>query len=370
MGPLRETGAHPPDASPHAARLSRPAVPPGDRLAGLLVGGGLGDALGLPAEGLSRARLNRRWPGELRHRFVQGRGFFSDDTEHAFMTAQALLAAGPDVAAFGRALAWQLRWWFLALPAGVGLATARACLRLWLGFPPTRSGVASAGNGAAMRSPLLGAVFAAEPDCLHAFVEASTRLTHTDPRAATAALAVAEAAAWLVRGGADPEELFARVNAAGGDPEWRTCCQRLRTATEAAPTVAAFADALGLSRGVTGYAYHTVPVALFAWLRHRGDFRGTVASAVRCGGDTDTVAALAGALAGCDLGRAALPADWVRGLCDWPRSVAVLERAAARLAEPPGAGPVRWCWPGVLPRNAAFLALVLGHGWRRLLPPY
>ena len=59
-----------------------------------------------------------------------------------------------------------------------------------------------------------------------------------------------------------------------------------------------FAIALGLARGVTGYVYHTVPVAVYAWLRHYGDFRATVEAALDCGGDTDTVGAIAGALAG------------------------------------------------------------------------
>jgi len=83
----------------------------------------------------------------------------SDDTEHTLMVAQSLLKHPDDAAAFARSLAWRLRWWFLGLPAGVGLATARACLKLWLGFPPQRSGVHSAGNGPAMRSALLGAYF-------------------------------------------------------------------------------------------------------------------------------------------------------------------------------------------------------------------
>jgi hypothetical protein len=36
--------------------------------------------------------------------------------------------------AFQRALAWNFRWWFAGLPGGVGLATAKACLKLWIGF--------------------------------------------------------------------------------------------------------------------------------------------------------------------------------------------------------------------------------------------
>jgi ADP-ribosyl-[dinitrogen reductase] hydrolase len=171
-----------------------------ERILGLLLGGAVGDAIGLPAEGMTAERIVCRWPGELKHRFVFGRGMMSDDTEHAAMTAQALIIAAGDVEKFRRCLAWKLRWWFLELPAGVGLATARACLRLWFGISPERSGVHSAGNGPAMRSAIIGATFADNEAKRQEFVAASTRLTHTDPRAVTAAMAVAEAAAGIVRG--------------------------------------------------------------------------------------------------------------------------------------------------------------------------
>src|SRR6516165_7795246 len=128
-----------------------------DVLAGVILGTAAGDALGLPREGLSARRARALWGGPpLRHRFVFGRGMTSDDTEHTCLVGQALLRAPNDADLFGRWLARGLRWWFLGLPAGIGRATLRACLKLWLGFPPRRSGVWSAGNGPAMRSALLG----------------------------------------------------------------------------------------------------------------------------------------------------------------------------------------------------------------------
>jgi ADP-ribosylglycohydrolase len=57
----------------------------------MLLGAAVGDALGLPSEGLSRQRIKRLFPGPLRHRFFFGHGMVSDDTEHLFMVAQALL---------------------------------------------------------------------------------------------------------------------------------------------------------------------------------------------------------------------------------------------------------------------------------------
>ncbi|MGN6554239.1 MAG: ADP-ribosylglycohydrolase family protein [Verrucomicrobiota bacterium] len=339
------------------------------RFIGLLLGGAVGDAIGLPAEGMSAARIACWWLGELKHRFVFGRGMISDDTEHALMTAQALVATGGDVEKFRRVLGWKLHWWILGFPAGVGLATARSCLRLWVGISPERSGVASAGNGAAMRSAIIGARFAKDKIRRHEFVAASALITHTDARAQTAALAIAEAAAWILNS-KSAAGFAEQLPALGSDNEWRRVCAQLADALEAGKSVSQFAEMLGLKSAVTGYAYHTIPVALFAWIRHRGDYRQTIENVVRCGGDTDTVAAIAGALAGCEVGREGIPAGWLAGLKDWPRSAKLIERIAVRVTEDGAAKPVRYFWPGIIPRNLIFFVIILCHGFRRLFPPY
>ena len=350
-----------------------------DRLAGTLLGTAIGDSLGLPAEGVSPRRRQRLLPGPWRQRVLLGRGMISDDTEHTLMVAQSLLKHQDDAAAFARSLAWRLRWWFLGLPAGVGLATVRACLKLWLGFPPARSGVFSAGNGPAMRSALLGAYFYDDQDAIERFVTASTRLTHTDPRALTGAMAVARLAAWAVQHNpAEPPsaefvaDLLAKL--APTDREWGERVDKMLAAWTRGESVVAFAASLGLGGGVTGYVYHTVPVAVYAWLRHYGDFRATLEAALDCGGDTDTVGAIVGALAGGTVGAGSIPADWIAGIIDWPRSVGLLQNVASRLGQQKRdgqpLGPVRYFWPAVLPRNLLFLFVVLIHGFRRLAPPY
>ncbi len=341
--------------------------------AGALLGTAVGDALGLPAEGLSRARLQRRWPGPWKHRFLAGRGMISDDTEHTLFVAQALLAAPSDAAVFQRSLAWKLRLWLLGVPAGIGFATLRSILKLWLGFPPARSGVYSAGNGPAMRSAIIGAYFADDPAQRKAYVTASTRLTHTDPRAETAALAVAETAAWAALGQGSVADLLALLPNLGQDAEWRAICAKLVAALAKQLSVGDFALELGLERGVTGYAYHTVPVALYAVLHHGPNFRVALEETLHCGGDTDTVGAIVGALSGAQAGRAGIPEDWLAGICEWPRSVRLLEQVASRLVEQKAThqalGPAKYFWPGLVPRNLLFVAVVLAHGFRRLLPP-
>src|SRR6185369_15890022 len=59
-------------------------------------------------------------------------------------------------------------------------------------------------------------------------------------------------------------------------------------------SAAEYADALGLQKGVTGYIGHTVPVALYAWLRQPHDFEPALESIIRLGGDADTTGAIAG----------------------------------------------------------------------------
>jgi len=107
---------------------SAPAPDVQDRFDGVLLGTAVGDALGLPAEGISRVRIQRMWHGQWRFRFLFGRGMVSDDTEHTLFVAQALLTHPDDVDAFQRCLAWKLRLWLLGLPAGIGLATLKAIL--------------------------------------------------------------------------------------------------------------------------------------------------------------------------------------------------------------------------------------------------
>jgi ADP-ribosylglycohydrolase len=351
-----------------------------DVIAGALLGTLVGDALGLPREGLSRGQAALRFGrGPLRHQLLFGRGLGSDDTEHACMVGQALLAHPDAASAFARNLGWRLRGWLLTLPAGIGRATLLSTLKLWLGFSPERSGIASSGNGAAMRAPLLGVCLAYQPERLEAFVRASSRLTHRDVLAEEGALVVALAAAYGARQGAAAInaqsfllELETRVSA----PELRASLRTVREYLARREPARRMAGKFGPSHGVSGFVLHTVPAALYVWLRHPGDFRRAIEEIVRLGGDTDTTAAIVGALVGATTGVRGIPPEWLAGVWEWPRTVGWLERLAERLArqfpsggEPERSGPLPLFWPGLLARNLAFLLIVLGHGLRRLLPP-
>jgi hypothetical protein len=161
------------------------------------------------------------------------------------------------------------------------------------------------------------------------------------------------------------------------DPELLELLTKVEDHRKRGASAVDLADALGLQRGVSGYVYHTVPLALYCWLRHSGDSRRAVEEVIALGGDADSMGAIVGGLAGATVGVSGIPEEWIGGLLEWPRSVAWMRRVAASLASQfpiRGVGtrqrPLSLFWPGVIPRNLVFLVIVLLHGLRRLLPPY
>jgi ADP-ribosylglycohydrolase len=349
-----------------------------DKLVGCLLGTAVGDSLGLPREGLSRHRALRLFgPAPLEHRFLFGRGLVSDDAEHACMVAQALLEADGDRQVFARSLSRRFRGWLLGLPAGVGLATLKAIVKLWLGWPPESSGIHSAGNGPAMRAPLIGAYAAGDEDLVAELVKASTIITHTDPRAENGALLIGLAAQHGVLFGPvkDTPAFLAHLRGHIADEGLRGNMDLMGECLSRGATAQEFAGAIGLADGVSGFISHTVPVALVCWLRYPADFRQALEEVILLGGDTDTTGAIVGGLMGATLGTSAIPDEWLDRLIEWPRSTDWMRQLGERLAESLSgeeecAAPLPVFWPGLLPRNLLFTMTVMYHAFRRLFPPY
>ena len=348
------------------------------QLTGCILGTAVGDALGLSLEGLSKRRQARLQPDIDGYHLIFGKGLTSDDTEHTSMVAQALIVSAGEPDTFVNSFAWRLRFWLLGLPGGIGLATLRATIKLWLGFRPRTSGVFSAGNGPAMRSPLLGVCCGTDVTTLYDIVQRATRITHTDPKATFGAFAVALAAHMNGHNTAtDAREFLTKLSAQLKNEdaaEFIALMNAMVDSFERGETTAEYADSIGCGAGISGYVYHTVPTALHAWLNYPRDYTNAVTTIIRCGGDTDTTAAIVGGIVGAGVGKAGIPDQWLLDLWEWPRSVNYMERLAQRLAQVCDSGlagaPLRLFLPGLLVRNVLFIIVVLLHGFRRLLPPY
>lgn len=230
-----------------------------------------------------------------------------------------------------------------------------------------------------MRAAILG-VAISDLAQLREFVRVSTRLTHTDPKAEFGALAVALAAR-LAKSHEElvPDEYLEHLTALIGSEasELISLIARAVDSVKAGHDTPAFAESLGLQNGVSGYVYHTVPVAIHAWLRYPQDCRAAIMAVVQCGGDADSTGAIVGGMVGAGVERRGIPQDWLDGMIEWPNTVAWMERLGKQLASASSGeiknAQVKLERPsvlGVLVRNLFFLTLVLFHGFRRLAPPY
>jgi ADP-ribosyl-[dinitrogen reductase] hydrolase len=341
---------------------------------GCLLGTAIADALGLPYEGLSRQKINRQFKEINQHRLFFHKGMISDDTEHLCMVAQSLIVSTGEENTFINALKWRLKWWLLLLPAGIGLATLRSIIKLWLGFSPEQSGVFSAGNGTAMRSSILGVCYGDQPTKLKTLVHLSSKITHSDPKAEYGALAVAVAAHLS----AQNQEIFPQDYAQNlkkilpnEAEELVTLINQASVSAEHQETSEEFAQKLGLNQGITGYIYHTVPVVIQVWLRHQNNYQTAIQEIIKLGGDTDTTAAILGGIIGARVGKKGIPQTWLNNLWDYPRHLQWIEKVGIRLAQvcdtEKSLLPVKLAWYLLPIRNFIFLIIILGHGFARLL---
>jgi ADP-ribosylglycohydrolase len=340
-----------------------------------LLGAAVGDALGIAYENLAPRRALRLFPRTDAYHLLPKVGLISDDAEHVIMTARALARSGGEPAQFLCGLAQELRLWIVSLPAGTGLATARAGVKLWYGVSPYQSGVFSAGNAPALRAGLIGVACANDAVLRESLLPLSTRLTHTDPKAlhgAQVAAALGAHAAQRFRQRLTPDTVASLVQ--NTDAELRALLEATLESVVQAQSPEAFAQSQGWTRGVSGYIYHTIAVALHAWLSYPQSFEQSVQSLIRCGGDTDSTAALLGLWIGAQWGASAIPERWRQRLLDPLARPSMLRQTAQAVADSltnrqatPIARPMFLLRLG---RNCMFLALVLAHVVRRALPPY
>jgi ADP-ribosylglycohydrolase len=344
-----------------------------DSVIGCILGTAVGDALGLPLEGLSPRKAQHLTASGIKHRLFFGKGMVSDDTEHLCMVAQCLIVSAGNEQIFTSALAWRLRWWLLGLPVAIGYATLRAIVKLWLGFSPQRSGVFSAGNGPAMRGTIIGLCYGHNPDKLSSLVKASTRITHTDPKAEYGVLAVAIAAYLaskqeLVTPHSYYQALETLVSQEAQD--FLRLIKKACTSAEKRETAALFAVSIGLERGISGYMYHTVPVVIQIWLRHQDNYRNGITEIIRLGGDTDTTAAILGGILGAAVGKQGIPKTWLDNLWEYPRNPSWMEKLGERLVQVCTSGTSNRAMPLAIlflfPRNCLFLLIVICHIFWRL----
>jgi len=286
------------------------------------VGTGIGDALGREVEGWSAATIHDVY-GTLRDYVLRAPSVvaeITDDTSLTVATAQSIVEHGRldpgDVA--HRFSAWR------PVARGIGGATHTAIKGFDRGLPWWRAGVESAGNGTAMRIGPIGLLHLVDVDALRRDAALAAVITHTDQMAIAAAIAQSWAVSYLLHtepGFLDVGDFIAGLGEVledvvdSGHPDVADLSGppvQLRTRLLAladrldAPTK----DLLAFT-GSSGFVLESLPAAMACFLRSTLDPEEVLVSAVNAGEDTDTVAAMAGALIGAYLGESVFPTRWL-----------------------------------------------------------
>ena len=334
----------------------------------IIYGTAIGDALGLPFEGMSRRRLAKFDKDHSGYHFFFNKGFVSDDTEHTFFVASALANANDDPAAFTRLLRWKLMLWLLSIPIGTGKATLISIIKMWLGFPSTKTAYFSAGNGPAMRVALIGCYYKDDDERLKAFVRASTSLTHSDPKAFTAALAVAKTVQYLATENRDKDELLKLLGALSDCSDWQTIISDLSDCLGSGKSLEEFCLKRGMENGISGYCYQSVPAAIYAVLIQAYDFQNTITDLIKAGGDTDTTAAIAASILA--VANPDFDDRQQQNLVLFPHSKQKIAALSLALEKRQKHAGIAAFGPLILIRNLFMIFMVFIHIFRRLLPPY
>jgi poly(ADP-ribose) glycohydrolase ARH3 len=284
-----------------------------DRFAGCLLGLAVGDALAAPYEGLTHADIFFQFgsPDNLVTNPSGKTLYYTDDTEMMIGVAETLVECGRiEEERLCRAFAKNYhpergygqgaRRVIEAMAKGKDYRTLAANI-----FPG-----GSFGNGAAMRVAPVGLLFADSPDELWEQARLSALPTHTHPLGIEGAQLLAFAIAWVLKATAFDRKAFYR------ELLGRATTEEFRWHLDIAAKLKPGDSLAGL--GSTLHAHRSVVTSIACFAASPGDFEMVASRAIGLGDDTDTVAAMAGALVGAFAGVAAIPAELLAKLEDGP----------------------------------------------------
>jgi len=275
---------------------------------GALIGTAMGDALGASLEGWSML------PESEVQAIADRRGLlvYTDDTHMAIGVAESLVAKGGfdgehmahtfiknyDIEPF-RGYGPGPPRIFRMIKGGE--AWGKAAEKLYQG--------GSYGNGSAMRIAPIGVFFYDSPVRLREVAYQSSQITHAHELGKQGAALQARAVALAIT--ADPSlpldsaAFLGKLSDSIEHEAYRqklSSMERLMSQQDRREVVSA------LGHGIE--AFDSVPTAIYSFLTHANSFAGAVVYAISLGGDTDTIGAMTGAIAGAYLGVEAIPQRW------------------------------------------------------------
>ncbi len=312
-------GHHPPPltpADPDADSAPLHTAPrPVDRFTGALLGMAIGDALGVPASGVTSAPISGYQPRRDADGNETARaGDFSAHTELALCIVETLVSNNGFIDPMNAG--YRFAQILDSDNAHYLDDDTRAALEQVRDSGDYQAGLAfdhAAQAGPAVRVLPIGLVHAlsrVNAELLVREVMRTTLITHADPDVVNGALAAAWAIGLVVRREVPPQLLLAELLAFIDADTTAECLRSAEHALMRADDPEAALDAIG--RGDT--LSEVVARACYLFALAPDDFADTTLRAVNSGADASATGAIAGALCGAWCGARAIPTDLVDGL--------------------------------------------------------
>lgn len=285
-----------------------------------LLGGAIGDALGVPVEFESRENLKQDPVKDMRAygTYRQPKGTFSDDSSMTFCLAEALTTAYDLQQIADNFVDWYRNgfWTAQGTVFDIGIATKEAIERIENGENPKVSGgfdERSNGNGSLMR--ILPLVFYVKNKSLnerYEIVKEISSITHMHVRSVMACFYYIEFAR-LILEGENPFDIYKQLQ--------KDVSEYFTSLSINTNEIVLF-DRI-LKENIyelpekdirsSGYVLHSLEASLWCLLTSTS-YSEVVLKAVNLGEDTDTTAAISGGLAGMYYGTENIPNQWINDL--------------------------------------------------------
>jgi ADP-ribosylglycohydrolase len=299
-----------------------------DRVRGALIGQAVGDALGAPTEGLSREQIYDRfgWVDD----FVSSDPAGTDDTEYSVVTAQLLLEHGHGLTAADVTVKWRTTLVEqVGGFSGGGFSEMTAINHLREGLSAPETGTDNHemwSDGTAMRVGPIGAYCSGDPAEAARLAGIDASVSHARDGVLGGQL-VAASVASAAGGASSIDEIVEAGLAQIPADSWtnRTVREAIAIAASS-PDMSSALD--GLTKAIVIHHYpwadagpEAVGLAFGLLVAAQGRYEDAVLAAVNIGRDSDTIAAIVGAIAGAAIGYEAIPQRWssrvlvVRGDC-------------------------------------------------------
>ena len=287
-----------------------------DKYQAVLLGFAIGDALAAPIEdvvlqeatetGFVREYM-KAFPSHPFSHLEPGQ--YSDETQMMMLVGQSIVASRGfslnDLVK--RFIDWFQSQRLRAMWRFPSNSVMKACRKLASGVPPTISGSLSAGVAATVRTVPLALAFWRTPALLKNSMEKSCRITHTDSRVVGAAMVLATAIKMGLEGSEPAVEVLVnqaieRAQIFSPDIGKRLNQMRMCLRLDPGPAMEQI--------GNSGFCMEAVPAALYWFFRHPRRFNDMIIGAANIGGDSDAIAAMAGAVFGAFNGLGSIPDRW------------------------------------------------------------